>query len=217
MRLRNHSLAFFTMLLLGTAAFLFLGGCVTTGMDRSVKTSNSIKEVDSDIRKIKIQSDVTAKSLDSLVRAGQPDLKKAFDTYSDAVAELDSQGKKVLKHIDEMKARSTEYFAEWEKQGETYTNPQIRELSDERRNKLAEIYARVPAAGAGIKRAYLAYLVDLKEIQTYLSNDLTQDGVIAITPVAEKSDQDAEALKISLEPVLTALDEINAELYSGKK
>ena len=217
MKLRNHSLAFFTMLLLGIAAFLFLGGCATTGMDRSVKTSNSIKEVESDIRKLNIQIDATATSLDSLVNTGQPDLKKAFNTYSDAVAELDSQGKKVLKHIDEMKARSTEYFAEWEKQGETYTNPQIRELSDERRNKLAEIYARVPAAGAGIKRAYLAYLVDLKEIQTYLSNDLTQDGVIAITPVAEKSDQDAEALKISLEPVLTALDEINAELYSGKK
>ena len=173
--------------------------------------------MDSDIREIKIQSDVTAKSLDSVLNAGQPELKKAFDTYSDAVAELDSQGKKVLKHIDEMKARSTEYFAEWEKQGETYTNPQIRELSDERRNKLAEIYARVPAAGSGIKRAYLAYLVDLKESQTYLSNDLTPDGITAIIPVAEKSDQDAEALKTSLEPVLTALDEINAELYSGKK
>jgi DNA repair ATPase RecN len=205
------------MLLLGTAAFLFLGGCATTGMDRSVKTSNSIKEVDSDIRKIKIQSDVTVKSLDSVLNAGQPDLKKAFNNYSDEVAELESQGKKVLKHIDEMKSRSTEYFAEWQKQGDTYTNPQIRDLSDERRNKLAEIYARVPAAGSGIKRAYLAYLVDLKEIETYLSNDLTPDGITAITPVAEKSDQDAEALKTSLEPVFTALDEINAELYSGKK
>jgi hypothetical protein len=217
MKLRNHSLAFFTMLLLGTAAFLFLCGCATTGMDRSVKTSKSIKEVDSDIRKINIQIDVTATSLDSLVKTGKPDLKKAFNKYSDAVAELDSQGKQVLKHIDEMKARSTEYFAEWQKQGDTYTNPQISALSDERRNKLAEIYARVPTAGSGIKRAYLAYLVDLKEIQTYLSNDLTPDGITTITPVAEKSDQDAQALKTSLEPVLTALDEINAELYSGKK
>jgi len=217
MKLRNQSIAFFTMLLLGIAAFLFLDGCATTGMDRSVKTSKSIKEVDSDIKKINIQIDVTATSLDSLVKTGKPDLKKAFNNYSDAVAELDSQGKQVLKHIEEMKARSTEYFAEWQKQGDTYTNPQISALSDERRNKLAEIYARVPTAGSGIKRAYLAYLVDLKEIQTYLSNDLTPDGITTITPVAEKSDQDAQALKTSLEPVLTALDEINAELYSGKK
>ena len=215
MKLRNHSLTLFTMLLLGTAAFL--GGCATTGMDRSVKTSNSIQKVDSDVRKIILQSDVTATSLDSLVKAGQPDLKKSFDTYSDNLAELDSQGKQVLKHVEEMKAQKTEYFAEWEKQGDVYINPRIRELSEERRNKLAEIYAQVHTAGAGIKNAYLAYLTDLKEIQTYLSNDLTPKGVEAIAPVANKTSQDLDVLRTSLKPLISALDGIKAELYGGTK
>jgi len=211
MKLRNQSLGFFTILLLGTAAFL--GGCATTGMDRSVKTSNSMQEVDKDIREMIVQSDVTAKSLDSLVKAGQPDLKKSFDTYSDNLATLDSDGKRALKHVEEMKTRKTEYFAEWEKQGDAYTNPQIRELSEERRIKLAEMYAQVHAAGGGIKNAYLAYLTDLKEIQTYLSNDLTPKGVEAIAPVANKSSQDLEVLKTSLTPLVAALDGIKAELY----
>lgn len=216
MKLKNHSLAFIALLLLGTAAFL--GGCATTGMDRSVKTSNSIKDVDSEIRKMIIQIDVTAASLDSLVSAGQPDLKKSFDTYSKNLKNLDSEGKKVIKRTEEMKAHSKEYFAEWEKQGEAFTNPEIRELSAERRIKLAEIYARVPAAGAGINRTYHAYLTDLQEIQKYLSTDLTTNGVVAINPVAKRSVQDLDALKISLQPVLTALDEIKSELYSsGKK
>ncbi|MFZ3115653.1 MAG: DUF2959 family protein [Syntrophales bacterium] len=215
MKLRNHSLTLFTMLLLGTAAFL--GGCATTGMVRSVKTSNSIQKVDSDVRKIILQSDVTATSLDSLVKAGQPDLKKSFDTYSDNLAELDSQGKQVLKHVEEMKAQKTEYFAEWEKQGDVYINPRIRELSEERRNKLAEIYAQVHTAGAGIKNAYLAYLTDLKEIQTYLSNDLTPKGVEAIAPVANKTSQDLDVLRTSLKPLISALDGIKAELYGGTK
>lgn len=215
MKLRNHSLAFFTMLLLGTAAFL--GGCATTGMERSVKTSNSIEVVDSDIRKIIVQIDVTATSLDSLVKAGQPDLKKSFDTYSDNLAKLDSQGNQVLKHIEEMKLRSTEYFSEWEKQGNAYTNPLIRELSEERRSKLAKIYIQVPIAGAGIQGAYLTYLTDLKEIQLYLSNDLTPKGVEAIAPVANKTVQDLDVLRTSLKPVISALDEIKAELYGGTK
>ena len=215
MKLRNHSLGFFTMLLLGTAAFL--GGCATTGMDRSVKTSDSIQEVDKDIRKMVVQSDVTATSLDSLVKAGQPDLKKSFDTYSDNLAKFDSQGKRVLKHVEEMKARKTEYFSEWEKQGDAYINPRIRELSEERRKKLAEMYAQVHTAGGGIKNAYLAYLTDLKEIQLYLSNDLTPKGVEAIAPVANKSFQDLEVLKTSLTPLIAALDGIKAELYGGTK
>ena len=215
MKLRNHSLALLAMLLLGTAAFL--GGCATTGMDRSVKASNSIKEVDGDIRKMIIQIDATTASLDALVRAGQSDVKKSFKTYSHNVANLESHGEKVLKHVEEMKLRNKEYFSEWEKQGDTYTNPQIRELSEERRNKLADIYAQVHQAGGGIKFSYLAYLSDLKEIQLYLSNDLTAKGIEAITPVANKSSQDRDALKASIQPVISALDSIQAELYRGKK
>ncbi len=215
MKSRKRSLAFYTMLLVATA--VFLGGCATTGMDRSVKTSNSIRDVDSEIRKMMVQIDATAASLDSLVIPGQPDLKKSFNSYSDNVDKLDSQGKQVLKRMDEMKAHSKEYFAEWEKQGETFTNPEIRALSVERRTKLAEIYARVPEAGAGIKGNYRAYLTDLKEIQKYLSNDLTPKGIEGITPAANKSVQNLDALKASLQPLLAALDEIKAELYRERK
>ena len=214
MKCRNHSLAFFTMCLLATAAFT--GGCATTGMQRSEKASNSMQEVDTEIRKMIVLIDATAASLDAVVSPGQPDLKKSFDTYSDNVSKLDKEGEKVIKRLDEMKVNSKEYFAEWEKQGEAYTNPRIRELSEERRNKLADIYAQVPAASSGVKASYLAYLIDLKEIQGYLSNDLTPKGVEAITPTAQKSVQDLDNLKASLRPVIYALDEIKAELYTEK-
>jgi myosin heavy subunit len=215
MKFRNHSLAIYTMLLLGTASFM--GGCATTGMDRSLKTSNSIRDVDSEIRKMAAQIDVTAVSLDSLVNTGNPDLKKSFNTYSDNLDKLESEGKRVLKRLEEMKSHSKEYFEEWEKQGDAFTNSEIRELSEQRRSKLAEVYAQVPAAGAGIKGSYHAYLTDLKEIQKYLSNDLTPKGIEGITPVANKSVQNLDVLKRSLQPVILALDEIKAELYSEKK
>jgi Protein of unknown function (DUF2959) len=215
MQLGNRSLAIFAMILFGTASFL--GGCATTGMDRSEKTSNSIREVDSEIRKMIVQIDVTAASLDALVTSGQPDLKKSFVRYSDNVELLDNEGKRVTKRLEEMKLRSNEYFSEWEKEGDAFTNPEIRDLSAERRTRLAEIYARVPAAGAGIRGTYHAYLTDLKEIQKFLSTDLTPKGVAGITPVANKSVQDLAALKTSLNPVIAALDDIKSELYNGKK
>jgi hypothetical protein len=215
MKPRNYPLAFCTMILLGIAAFL--GGCATTGMDRSVKTSNSIRDVDSEIRKVVVQINVTASSLGALVAPGQPDVKKAFNTYSHDLDNLEHEGTRALKRIDEMREHSKEYFGEWEKQGNEYKNPEIRELSEERRIKLAEIYARVPAAGAGIKVAYTAYLTNLKEIKVYLSNDLTPQGLTTIDPVVKKAAQDKEVLKSSVQPLLAAMDEIKAELYSGKK
>lgn len=215
MKFRNNSIALCTMLLLGTSSFM--GGCATTGMDRSVKTSNSIKDVDSEIRKMMVQIDVTAASLDAVVVPGQSNVKKSFDRYSDNLEKLDKEGKKVLKRIDEMKDRSKEYFSEWEKQGDSFTNSEIRELSEQRRSKLAAAYAQVPVAGAGIKGSYHAYLTDLKEIQKYLSNDLTPKGIEAIAPVAQTSSQHLVTLKSSLIPLLAAMDEIKSELYTGKK
>jgi hypothetical protein len=215
MKLGNHSLAILTAFLLGTAAFI--GGCATTGMDRSVKASNSIRDVDSEIRKVITHIDVTAASLDVLVRGGNSDLKKSFNKYSDNLGKLDHEGSKMLKRMDEMRSHSKEYFAEWETQGSAYTNPEISQLSEERRVNLAEVYARVPAASVGIKSAYNSYLTNLKEIQKFLSNDLTPNGLDAIDPIAKKAVQDKDTLKASFQPLLAALDEIKAELYSKKK
>ena len=215
MKFRTHSLAMCTMFLLGTTSFM--GGCATTGMDRSAKTSHSIQDVDGEIRKMLVQIDKTSLSLSALMNTEKTDLKKSFNSYSENLGNLESEGKRALKRMEDMKNDSKEYFSEWEKQGTAFANPEISQLSAERRLKLAEVYARVPAAGAGIKSLYLAGLTNLKEIKIYLSNDLTPKGVENIDPVAKKAVQDLEVLKTSLQPVISALDEIKAELYSGKK
>lgn len=215
MKTRKYSVALLTMLIIGATAFL--GGCATTGMDRSVKTSNSIQEVDDEIGKMAVQLDKTSASLDALLQSGPADLKKSFETYSDNVVKVEKAGNRVLERMEEMKSQSKEYFAEWEKQGSDYANPRIRELSEERRLKLAGTYAKVPAAAAGIKVTYLAYLANLKEIEIFLSNDLTPQGVASITPVVNNTANDLEALKTSMQPVMAALTEIKTELEGGTK
>jgi len=211
MKLRKKSALFISMILLATTALL--GGCASTGMKRSEKTSNSIKHVDTEIREFMVQIDATSASLDSLVTGGTSDSKKHFETYKDNVAKFEKNGNQVVKRLDEMKLNSREYFEEWAKEGANFTNPEIRALSEERRSKLAGIYAQVPAANAGVKGSYNAALTDLKEIQKYLSNDLTPQGIEGANPIAQKSIQDLAQLKESLKPVIISLDEIKAELY----
>lgn len=214
MKLKKQSLAFFIAVVLAASALL--GGCATTGMDRSVETSKSIKNVDTEIREMMVQIDATAASLDTLVVAGKANPKKSFDTYSKNVSKFEKEGKQVIKRLDEMKLDSREYFEEWAKQGDNFKNTEIRELSEERRSKLAGIYAQVPASSAKVKGSYHAYLNDLKEIEKYLSNDLTPSGIEGITPVAQKSVQNLDDLKSSLKPVINALDDIKTELYHKK-
>lgn len=205
------------LLILLIGITLFLCSCQRNGITRAMKTSNSIHDVDEEIRKMSTQIEITATSLETLIKAEAPDYKNDFDSYTENLNKLRHQGKIVLKRVDEMKSNSKEYFSEWEKQENTYTNQTIRDLSEQRRNKLAKSYDEVRISSIGIKEAFLTYQTDLNEIHSYLSNDLTASGIKALKPVTQKANQDLYPLKKSFNPVINALNEIRDQLYGGTK
>jgi hypothetical protein len=192
-------------------SILVLVACASTGEKRSATATTSMQTVQNDIKQALLQVDLTNASLEELIRPGQPDVKKALDTYSANVTKMENKGQLLVKHTDEMSAKRLEYFSEWEKQGDKYTNPEIRELSEQRRADLSEIFAKIPAASVGVKGALRTYLSDIKEIQKFLSNDLTSKGIESITPTAQKSIQDGANLKDAVVPVVTAIEEARVE------
>jgi len=210
MKPRSQYPTLFTILLLSVITCLI--GCATTGMNRSENVTTTMQTVADEINQVAVQLDATGASLDNLTKAGQPDVKKAFDLYSANVTRMDQLEKQFAKHADEMKSRGKEYFAEWKKQGDAYANPQIRELSEQRRAALGEVYGGIAEASIGVHSAFQTYMSDLKEIQTYLSNDLTVKGINAITPTADKVVLDGENMKNAVNRVQIAIDRAKIEM-----
>lgn len=204
---------FVCTLLFGVTTFML--GCAKTGMERSEEATTTMQTVADEISQIATQLDATGASLDDLTRTGQSDVGKAFQSFSADVAKMEKLEKQFTKHADEMRTRGKEYFAEWKKQGDAYTNPRIRELSEQRRAALGEIYGGIAEAGIGVKSAFRAYMSDLTEIQTYLSNDLTPKGLDAITPSTDKVVRDGESLKDAVNRVQTAIDRATSEMAQG--
>ncbi len=206
--LRSAALCFALLLPLA-----YLGGCAKqTGMERSEKQSNTMQAVQKDYQQALVQVDATNASLDSLLKAEPAALTSAFAVYSDNVAKMDDKGKVLMKHNEKMRAEGREYFDEWRKEGNTYTNPAIQKLSEQRRARLMEVFDKIAASGAGVQGSLTAYLSDIRQIQTYLSNDLTPRGVTSITPVAEKTMDDGSNLKSAVQPVLSAIEFAKGEM-----
>lgn len=194
---------------------LLLPGCATTGSGRAEKTTAKMEVVDSEIRQAVVQIDATGLSLEKLITPGLSDTKGAFETYSENVVKMERLGEKLIKHTDEMSVRGKDYFAEWEKQGNTYTNPQIRELSEQRRSDLNTVYRKISESSIGVKGWFIAYMRDIKEIQSFLSTDFTDKGIASITPVARKAINDGTVLRNAVLPVLSALDGAKREMAQG--
>jgi hypothetical protein len=198
-------------------AVIGLAGCDSTGRERSKEATTTMETMENDIKLVAVQLDVTGASLDELMKPGQSDVKKAFNLFTDNVSKIENMEEDFAKHADEMKARGKDYFEEWQKEGDKYKNPQIQELSDQRRTELGEIYGRIAENSIGVRDAFKAYVSDAKEIQSYLSNDLTSKGIEAIAATARKVVDNGENLRLAIKSVQTAIEKARAEMsQSGR-
>ena len=213
MTFQNKHTATLVTLLIG---FSLLSGCGTTGSERAEKASTKMEVVDGDIKAAVAQIDATNISLKNLINPEQLNTNEAFKNYSDNVDKMEKAGERLIKHTDEMSARGQDYFDEWRKQGDTYTNPQIRELSEQRRSDLSRVFRRISESSIGVRGSFITYMSDIKEIKSYLTTDLTNKGIEAITPVSEKAINDGENLKSAVIPVLSALDNARSEMAQGQ-
>lgn len=186
-----------------------------TGSQRAGKATAKMEIVDTDIKKSVAQIDATGASLEALIIPELSNTQEAFATFSDNVSEMESLGKALIKHTDEMSARGKDYFDEWKKQGNTYTNPQIQQISESRMAELNAVFRKISDSSVGVKSAFMAYLNDIREIQRYLSTDLTDKGIASITPVARKAITEGDNLKDSLIPVISALNHARSEMSQG--
>lgn len=210
MKLRAQSRVFLTALILG--AFTCLTGCATTGNELATKTTDSMEEVEGNYLKASEQIDVTRVSLEDLIKPQQPDLRKSYDAYAENVEKMEKLSNQLDRHSEKMRARGNEYFSEWES---SYTNPEIRELSERRRIEMREVYTKIPEASIGVRGALKSYLTDITEIKRYLSYDLTPAGIEAIRPIAQRAIIDGESVKEAIKPVLAAIDLVKGEMPQG--
>ena len=171
-----------------------------------------MQTIDNDIKLIVVQLDATGASLDELTRPGQSDVKKAFVSCTENIAKIEKMEKGFAIHADEMKDRGKNYFDEWQKEDNKYNNAQIRALSEQRRAELGEIYGKIAENSVEVKGPFKAYVSDVKEIQIYVSNDLTSKGIESIAPITRKVVDDGEKLKSAIRNLQTAIEKARAAM-----
>lgn len=200
------------LLVLGLASVFAVAACSTTGMQRSEDVQSTMETVDNDIKLIVVQLDAIGASLDELIKPGQADVKRAFDLYSDNVSKIKKMEKDFEKHAEEMETSGKTYFAEWDKDGQRYDNPEIQQQSNERREALGLIYDKIAQNNVGVKEAFRTYVSDVNEIETFLSNDLTSRGVNSISTIANKVVINGRQLKNELNSLQTAIEDARSEM-----
>jgi chromosome segregation ATPase len=188
---------------------ILVAGCTTAGgTQRSASTTGSMQETQAKITRTSEQLEATMTALEELVKAPKAQLKGKYKAYCDAMAALDAQREEARASADAMRARGQEYFSGWHADREGIANPELRQHSEARRQKLLASYETITTEMDRVAGLAAPLLTTLKDIQNVLKLDLTPDGVEALSDPVEKARDDADALREELSKLNAEMDKV---------
>lgn len=190
----------------------FVGAaCATSGFQRSTSIADTMAKQTQIVQEAKPQVDTMLASLDELTRA-QGDLRPAFKRFSDTLDDTEKVAARTRKTGQTIREKEAEYFAEWQKESAEITNPQIKAATQARQAEVKTKLSSLSQRGKTAGDAYDPFISNMKDIRTYLSNDLTSGGVKKIEPTIEKARRDGAALQKALDDFNRASVDVQASL-----
>ncbi len=68
----------------------------------------------------------------------------------------------------------------------------------------------------GANESLVPFISDLQDIQRYLGNDLTAQGIAAISDVVKETNTNAETVEKKLDAAIAEIDRVAAEMAASK-
>jgi len=206
-----------TFAALGVAGLLLAGsGASAAGYKLADKVGADIAEFRDEIVDVKKAVDTTMAALDKIVAQATVDPRKAFKAFDNSVPKIDSAAAKAKKRADDMKERGKQYFDKWEKDLAGVNNPEVRKLAEERKANLQATFGNIKTTMEPARDQFTAWLAPLKDLQKYLSQDLTISGIDAAKELIAKSKQEGMAVQLTLDKVIAELNTVVATITPAK-
>ena len=220
MKTMQKTLGVLTLIAVAGAATLFTGcsslGGSSSGYKQADKTGASIAEFRTEIINGKQAIDATMKSLGDIATSAETDPRKAFEQFSKDVANLESTAAKIRKRSQSMQERGQAYFAQWQTELGLVSNPEIRKLAEERKAKLQETFDSIKKTTEPLKEQFDPWMANLKDLQTYLRNDLTVAGVDAAKKTFKQAHSEGADIQKAMNDLVAELNTIGATLTAAK-
>ena len=212
-----HSVRTLTLATLGVAGLLLAGSSANAaGYKLADKVGADIADFRDEIVDVKKAVDTTLAALDKVVAQATTDPRKAFKTFDSSVSKIDSEAAKAKKRSDDMKARGKQFFDKWEKDIASVSDPEIRKLGEERKAKLQATFGNIRTTMEPARDQFNGWLANLKDLQKYLSQDLSIGGIDAAKDLIAKSKKGGTEVQQTLDKVIAELNTVVATITPAK-
>lgn len=203
-------LSIFLYLLIG---IFILSNCASSGgLERAEQTRASMENLEEAANQLQERLNAAEKSLNNLTQTNAPQLREAYNNFRENVDEVIDAQERFNNEAEQMEERSQEYLSEWKREGQSYSNADLRQASQERRRELSNIYEDIISSSSEVSSTLDEYVTDIQEIRTYLSNDLTMQGISSVKPLAQDVSDNGQSLEQNLSHIQSSISDAREEM-----
>ena len=202
-----------TLTLVTAAAVVLMAGCGTSaGYKQADKTGAGIARFREEISKAKTAVDQTVTDLGQVSVSANTNPRKAFEAFTKSLSNLESAANHAKASAADMKAKGQAYFDQWEKQLAEIHDPKIKQLAMDQKAKLKASFDDIRKYAQPLQEQFDPWLSDLKDLRTYLNNDLSVSGVDAAKSLFTKTQAEGLEVQKSMDALIGELNTVAATL-----
>jgi len=190
--------------------------CNSAGHQQADSTGMSMDNLRVAVGALKDKVSAAATSLASVVEKADIDPKASFEQYNKDVTALTDALEKGESNLKSMRDQGQAYFAEWQKQAATISDPDLKKKAEERREKLSKAIAAVSDAMAEARTELVPYVKTNEDVRTYLKNDLTPEGIKSVADKSKQIGKDSKSIGKKIDDVVEALEKGAPEFKTAK-
>lgn len=196
-----------------------LVGCATTAVERQEQTVSSVASTRKEMLDIRGQIDRTLASLNALVNASPNDLRKAYQQYAKNVEAMQKEAAAMDRHARAMEKQTGDYLAGWQRAQSEIQNPELRDVTGQRRELITHSFQRLQSAFREARREVTPFLTRLEDIRRAVANDLTVVGVSAVaqTDAVASANAHGASVAASLDVAVGEFDQLAGSLAASPR
>jgi chromosome segregation ATPase len=182
--------------------------------DKAEKVAQKMLGLDKAIQEGAAQIDKTLASLNALAQP-EGDLAKKYKDFSKNVDTLDKMSAKAKSNAEAAAKDRDAYIAQWKASQDKIQNPELKAASESRRSELQPKIEAIKSSLGSARETFTPFMQDLKDLRTFLANQLNPSGIAAAGTLITKCNESGEKVKSDLSQGSAAVKDLAASIQPG--
>lgn len=191
-------------------------GCATQGYKKADQTGTNLQNFRKDIVEFKQALDASLTRLNQVTEAATTDPRPAFEAYSKSLTQLGAVSRRADKRAQTLRTQGEAYFQQWQRELETISNPEIRQVAQERKDQQKQLFDRLDPLLKQMWGHYEPLFSDLQDLRKLLGQDLTPSGIQAASGLIRKNTELGGNVQSDLDEVARELGVISGGLMAAR-